>query len=475
MLCASTLLIHASPRYDIFLDGLGADWQDWSWPNYFTTNYTTTFKGSAALQETFPSPWTGVRFYANGGFNTTGYQYLNLAVYNKQTAGSLFIYAMNMNGQMIMAKNLSDYSDSFTFPQGMWKWVRVPLYDLGCVDITINSIVIECGGANATVLFDEVSFSSGATIYEGISADYGSAVEEGPGIMVWYWNTSWWHENSGEDYWLNVSPTAVWGGVQLQSRWAFIGTSSALSVLFKKTSAAQTLYVGLTRTDGSAVGNIVQINDSYLPSTLRPMQANKWYRITIPITDFLSQSTPLGVVYLQSSTANTFYIDDTKFIPVLSWPITGVAKQVTGYHFGDHWENGYCSSFRKLHTGNDYTDNADQGRAVYSCMRGVVKQKYDQPGGWGYVVVVQHESGLTTSYLHLNEPTTIQEGQEVWPGTLLGTTKYLSGGSHLHFGLRVKDYDVNSQNGALPESACDGLPAFPSSFLDTENLSWFGQ
>jgi murein DD-endopeptidase MepM/ murein hydrolase activator NlpD len=173
-------------------------------------------------------------------------------------------------------------------------------------------------------------------------------------------------------------------------------------------------------------------------------------------------------------------LDDVRLIQKLAWAIPGVTRSVTGYFFGEHWLNGYCSFHKKLHVGNDYTDNASEGRPIHATSRGFVKQIANQ-GGWGYAVILQHEDKFTTSYLHLNFPS-VSVGQEVQRGTLLGTTKFLvdeAGNhiSHLHFGMRVADFNNPvSQAGALPEAACtiNGTlyPGFPAFFLDSQSMNW---
>ena len=59
-------------------------------------------------------------------------------------------------------------------------------------------------------------------------------------------------------------------------------------------------------------------------------------------------------------------------------------------------------------------------------------------GGYGNLVIVQHENDMQTYYAHLNE-ISVSNGQYVGHGELLGTvgTTGYSTGPHLHFELRV--------------------------------------
>lgn len=58
-------------------------------------------------------------------------------------------------------------------------------------------------------------------------------------------------------------------------------------------------------------------------------------------------------------------------------------------------------------------------------------------------------------------------------GALLGKTKKLSLGSHLHFGIRVGEYDDDrAQKGGLPVVNCKNWKSFSDYFIDSEKIDW---
>lgn len=465
---------HAGPSYDAYTEGWGSGWGNWSWNATPQETTARSFKGSKSMKVTYNAAWAGFGLGTPQNFSTVGYRHLYFAMYSELANNNLWVYARRSSDGATQYVQVSHYTETLTIPSGKWIWVRIPISDFGLGgEPTISDFGFQSGNAGSVIYFDEITFGASANFYEGVKA------EKGPGVQLYYWSATWTQPYSGEDYWLQVTPTGTWGGIQLQQRsMAGIASSDygALTVVFKYTGSSQTLYVGLIDGGGQTVGAIVPISDYYIPDTLT-MQPNVWYRVSIPLSDFLSVCTTLSGVFFQSSTAQTFYVDDVRLIQKFAWVIPGVDREVTGYYFGEFWDK-YCSgsSYRYLHVGNDYTDEASSGRSVYAASRGIVKQVYEQVdpvyGSWGFVVVIQHETSLTTNYNHLNS-SNVSVGQEVQRGTLLGTTKYLSEGSHLHFGLRVSNYDTStSQKGALPEVACDGFPTFPSSFIDSQMMNW---
>ncbi|MCO6432490.1 MAG: M23 family metallopeptidase [Deltaproteobacteria bacterium] len=73
----------------------------------------------------------------------------------------------------------------------------------------------------------------------------------------------------------------------------------------------------------------------------------------------------------------------------------------------------------------------------------------DWYAGYGKLVVIQHEAGLTTHYGHC-QTLLVQPGQKVTAGQIIGTvgSTGLSTGPHLHFEMRV-----------------DGIPHAPEKFI----------
>ena len=78
------------------------------------------------------------------------------------------------------------------------------------------------------------------------------------------------------------------------------------------------------------------------------------------------------------------------------------------------------------------------GEEIHSAYEGKVVFAGYNNGGYGNLVIVQHENDMQTYYAHLNE-ISVSNGQYVGQGELLGTvgTTGYSTGPHLHFELRV--------------------------------------
>jgi murein DD-endopeptidase MepM/ murein hydrolase activator NlpD len=477
--------VNAGPSYEVFGETFGSGWSSQPWGATVTTaTPPITFRGTKAAKVVYTTAMGVFKPVASAGFKTTGYKHLIFAVYNYSNADDLWLVAQTTGGTLGTYLRVADYTDIGGAYQGRWSWVRIPISHLGLGSTpTLSFFSVASGKANATAYFDDVGFAASSVLYEGINK---TNTSNGPGIQRWYWNgtisTPYLTDGS---YYIKVTPTNSWAGVQFQQRVGDLVTTDygSLAIRFRQEEslAYQRLHVTLTDRNGSAMGATVVLDQQYLPSTIT-FEAGSWYHVSIPMSHFGISSPWLGGVVIESNSAYRFWIDDVRFVQKLSWMIPGVSRNVGGYRFGDHWLNGYCSTYRKLHTGNDYSDGTGGtgGHEVRTASRGFVKQKreqFDDTGSsWGYAVVIQHENGLTTSSLHLNPPN-VNVGDEVQRGTYLGTTKYLPSGPHLHFGVRLKDYDITfSQAGALPEMSCaigsTTYPAFSDGFINSEHMDW---
>jgi murein DD-endopeptidase MepM/ murein hydrolase activator NlpD len=95
----------------------------------------------------------------------------------------------------------------------------------------------------------------------------------------------------------------------------------------------------------------------------------------------------------------------------------------------------------RAHLGVDYA--APTGTAVWAAAGGVIAQRGDA-GGAGNMVVIKHDGGIETAYMHLSKFADGQKvGQRVAAKTVIGYVGAtgLATGPHLHFGVK--------QNGAF--------------------------
>jgi murein DD-endopeptidase MepM/ murein hydrolase activator NlpD len=98
--------------------------------------------------------------------------------------------------------------------------------------------------------------------------------------------------------------------------------------------------------------------------------------------------------------------------------------------------DGFGPRGTRFHTGIDYP--APMGTPVVAAREGVVGA-VGALAGYGNVVEVQHEPGVTTLYAHLSR-ILVEPGRRVAQGTLLGLVGRSGDatGPHLHFELRIR-------------------------------------
>jgi len=112
------------------------------------------------------------------------------------------------------------------------------------------------------------------------------------------------------------------------------------------------------------------------------------------------------------------------------WPVKGVLTSGFGFRNG------------RSHEGIDI--GAEKGTRIVSAARGRVVFSGWGPTGYGRMVIVKHESKLTTLYAH-NNTNLVKEGDLVVQGqgiALVGSTGR-SSGPHLHFEVREKSRPRN--------------------------------
>lgn len=92
---------------------------------------------------------------------------------------------------------------------------------------------------------------------------------------------------------------------------------------------------------------------------------------------------------------------------------------------------------RHLHQGIDL--RAPIGTPVYAPADGVVQVAgFNVVGGYGYLVVLEHNFGFKTRFAHLSRKDVVKEGQFVKKGELIGYSGNtgISTGPHLHYEIR---------------------------------------
>jgi murein DD-endopeptidase MepM/ murein hydrolase activator NlpD len=99
-----------------------------------------------------------------------------------------------------------------------------------------------------------------------------------------------------------------------------------------------------------------------------------------------------------------------------------------------------------MHTGLDYP--AARGTGVAAAGGGCVSSAGFDGGGYGNLVVIEHDAGMTSWYAHL-DTIAVKAGQCVGSGAIIGTVGSTgnSTGPHLHFELRLRGAAVDPLTG----------------------------
>jgi murein DD-endopeptidase MepM/ murein hydrolase activator NlpD len=112
----------------------------------------------------------------------------------------------------------------------------------------------------------------------------------------------------------------------------------------------------------------------------------------------------------------------------------------------------FISSYRgwrwgQMHRGVDYAGAGVDDKPISIIKAGkVVTAGYD-PGGGGYIVVIQHNDGTLSKYFHLKEGSIkVKAGQTVSPGRVIGIVGNTgrSTGTHLHFEVWKGNKDLDN-------------------------------
>lgn len=103
----------------------------------------------------------------------------------------------------------------------------------------------------------------------------------------------------------------------------------------------------------------------------------------------------------------------------------------------------------EFHAGLDI--DGERGDAVVAPANGVVT-KAGWQGGYGNLVEIDHQNGLTTRYGHLSR-VEVQVGETIGRGQMLGQVGSTgrSTGPHLHYELRLNDKAINPRRFLPPE------------------------
>jgi murein DD-endopeptidase MepM/ murein hydrolase activator NlpD len=148
---------------------------------------------------------------------------------------------------------------------------------------------------------------------------------------------------------------------------------------------------------------------------------------------------PLGLEASDAQNAGTGIADVPESVPddAPIWPVRGHGEEAVTSGFGDR-EDPFTGE-REFHGGIDI--GAPEGTDVLAIAAGqVVETGRNRP--YGNYVVLEHGETTRSRYAHLESEPTVEEGQSVQRGQVLGDVGSTgrSTGSHLHF-----EYSVNGE------------------------------
>ncbi|MDV4150792.1 peptidoglycan DD-metalloendopeptidase family protein [Clostridium sp. AL.422] len=109
---------------------------------------------------------------------------------------------------------------------------------------------------------------------------------------------------------------------------------------------------------------------------------------------------------------------------------------------GGYMTSGYGERWNSFHKGIDIA--GDIGDNVFAAMDGEVIYAEYNDGGYGNLIIIEHEDDMNTYYGHLSEYN-VKLGDRVKKGDIIGKVGNtgFSTGPHLHFELRVEDEAVD--------------------------------
>ncbi len=149
------------------------------------------------------------------------------------------------------------------------------------------------------------------------------------------------------------------------------------------------------------------------------------YSLSLKLSEGLAQASP-GITTPRPTTSP---LDSKDFSP--SWPTT--RRAISGWTFHDPDNPAHIGLDIAAKTWDPIRATAD-GEVAFA----------EWGGGYGNLVILEHEGGWSSYYAHLTE-IAVEKGQKVRQGETLGgagTTGY-STGPHLHFELRYQGRPVD--------------------------------
>lgn len=434
--------------------------------------------GDYALKVDFDGGWGGIEFNSSSPINYQKVGGIRLAVrgLTSRTDRNLRIYLLTENGRKLGTDvDLEKYLVGGLTPD--FQVAEIPIEDLANKNAYIGGMGIQSEFRDSIVI-DDVEL-----------------IAKEPAGLVTFFDD---HLHAKFDYWLSnikakkdgVSDSKKAISVETLYGWGGFATYSnkpidekdfgAITFAIKSTSNFNT-FVYLVDEKGRKISDVKLVQNYIYNGTL----SSDWKIVWIPLREIASENQTFHGIGIEPDGIGTFWIDEIKVVEKLRWPLPELYNpNLITSPFGDHWKasdnGGYCtdgSGHKLLHTAIDYPKPI--GTSVKASHNGVVKYSATDIKWGGYVSIESHGKAFTTTYTHITPLASIDIGKKVKVGEEIGTIANIAPiGSHLHFQLRVSDYDsIWSLRGRLPKIACRAgysfiEPSFPELFINPELIYW---
>jgi len=140
---------------DIFTDGMGSGWEDWSWDAVLdVTAIDHVNSGKFSLRVKL-SPWGALSFW-HPPFASQPYYWLEFSV--RGSSGSqplLWAYFYDRNGSLLQRVPVNDkrYLEAGTIETGKWKFISIPLRDLAASRKALSRVSLQDRSGRGTAEF----------------------------------------------------------------------------------------------------------------------------------------------------------------------------------------------------------------------------------------------------------------------------------------------------------------------------------
>jgi hypothetical protein len=133
-----------SQKLDIYTDGLGSGWEDWSWDSIVNLSSSNpVYSGTQAISVTAQA-WGALSLHRNN-FDSNPYYWLEFYVRKSSTEQQLMAFVNDENDAELRYRTVDDcrYTGVKTIVPGVWTRVRIPLNDLNAIGKLLQRVSIK--------------------------------------------------------------------------------------------------------------------------------------------------------------------------------------------------------------------------------------------------------------------------------------------------------------------------------------------